>query len=107
MIDELLAEHPLDEAVTILNGRGLTGGWGRPFSTPSLMALCRNHNIPTLEQRLRAGGMLTAHEIAEQFGGGGHTKAAGASLDLTLAEAQDRVLDAARQVLRPVAATPS
>ena len=68
VIDELLAEHPLDEAVTILNGRGLTGGWGRPFSTPSLMALCRNHNIPTLEQRLRAGGMLTTHEIAEQFG---------------------------------------
>jgi hypothetical protein len=68
VIDELLAEHPLDEAVTILNRRGLTGGWGRPFSTPSLMALCRNHNIPTLEQRLRAGGMLTVHEIAEQFG---------------------------------------
>ena len=66
VIDELLAEHPLDEAVTILNGRGLTGGWGRPFSTPSLMALCRNHNIPTLQQRLRAGGMLTVHEIAEQ-----------------------------------------
>ena len=41
------------------------GGWGRPFSTPSLMALRRNHNIPTLRQRLRAGGMLTVHEIAE------------------------------------------
>ena len=67
-IDELLAEHPLDEAVTILNGRGLTGGWGRPFNTPSLRALCRNHNIPTLEQTLRADGMLTTHEIAERFG---------------------------------------
>jgi recombinase/recombinase-like zinc beta ribbon protein/MerR-like DNA binding protein len=67
-IEELLTEHPLDEAVTILNSQGLTGGWGKPFNTPSLSALCRNHNIPTLEQRLRASGMLTTHELAERFG---------------------------------------
>jgi len=28
VIDDPLAEHPADEAVTILNQRGLTGGWG-------------------------------------------------------------------------------
>jgi bifunctional oligoribonuclease and PAP phosphatase NrnA len=55
----------------------------------------------------RSMGAVDVAALAQQFGGGGHTKAAGASLDLTLAEAQDRVLDAARQVLRPLASTPS
>jgi DNA invertase Pin-like site-specific DNA recombinase len=67
MIDELLDDHTLDQAVTILNERGLTGGWGKPFSIQSLRALCRIRNIPTLPQRLRAAGMLTADEIADQL----------------------------------------
>jgi phosphoesterase RecJ-like protein len=37
--------------------------------------------------------------IAEQFGGGGHRLAAGATLPTTLPEAQRRVLDAVRQAL--------
>ncbi len=37
--------------------------------------------------------------LAEQFGGGGHRKAAGASLEGTLADVQDRVLNAAREAL--------
>jgi len=68
VIDELLAGHTIDEAVTILNERGLTGGWGKPFNTHSLMHLCRAHAIPTLRHRLRAAGMLTADEIADQLG---------------------------------------
>ena len=36
LIDELLDDHPYDEAVQILNERGLTGGWGKPFNVPSL-----------------------------------------------------------------------
>lgn len=34
LIDQLLAEHTYDQTVTILNDRGLTGGWGKPFSVP-------------------------------------------------------------------------
>ena len=68
IIDELLDTHPFDEAVTILNQRGLTGGWGKPFTVASLTALCRNRNIPSHSDRLRATGMLTTDEIAAEHG---------------------------------------
>jgi DNA invertase Pin-like site-specific DNA recombinase len=68
VLDQLLAEHTADETVTILNQRGLTGGWGKPFHAQSLMALCRQHKIPSLGQRLRESGMLTVEEIADQLG---------------------------------------
>jgi DNA invertase Pin-like site-specific DNA recombinase len=68
LIDELLAEHPYDEAVAILNEKGLTSGWGKPFTVPSLTALCRARGIPDLCQRLRAAGMLTLEEIAAELG---------------------------------------
>ena len=68
LIDELLNDHPYDETVRILNGRGLTGGWGKPFSVPSLTQLCRLRNIPDHRQRLRAAGMLTIAEIAGELG---------------------------------------
>lgn len=68
LIDELLDEHTYDETAEILNQRGLTGGWGKPFTVPSLTQLCRNRGIPSHHQRLRAAGMLTLEEIAEQFG---------------------------------------
>jgi DNA invertase Pin-like site-specific DNA recombinase/DNA-binding transcriptional MerR regulator len=67
-IDELLATHPIDETVTILNQRGLTGGWGKPFTGASLTALCRNRNIPSHADRLRAAGMLTLDELADELG---------------------------------------
>jgi DNA invertase Pin-like site-specific DNA recombinase len=68
LIDELLEDHTYDEAVKILNARGLSGGWGKPFTVASLTQLCRNRGIPDLRQRLRDQGMLTLDEIAEQFG---------------------------------------
>jgi DNA invertase Pin-like site-specific DNA recombinase len=67
-IDELLDQHTYDEAVQILNDKGLTGGWGKQFTVPSLTQLCRNRGIPDLRERLRDQGMLTLEEIAEQFG---------------------------------------
>jgi len=67
LIDELLNDHTYDEAVKVLNERGLTGGWGKPFTVVSLTQLCRNRNIPDLRQRLRDQGMLTIEQIAEQF----------------------------------------
>jgi len=68
LIDQLLAEHTYDETVNILNQRGLTGGWGHPFTVVSLTQLCRNRGIPSHHDRLRARGMLTLEEIAAQFG---------------------------------------
>ena len=55
----------------------------------------------------RSMGAVDVAALAQQFGGGGHKKAAGASLDLSLAEAQQRVLEAARRVLRGTVATVS
>lgn len=68
LIDELLDHHPFDEAVEVLNERGLTGGWGKPFSVTSLTQLCKLRAIPSLRDRLRAQGMLSTDEIADQLG---------------------------------------
>lgn len=67
LIDALLAEHTHDEAIQVLRDRGITGGWGRPFTVPALAQLCRNYGIPDLHHRLRAQGMLTLEEIAGQL----------------------------------------
>jgi phosphoesterase RecJ-like protein len=48
----------------------------------------------------RSVGSVDVAQLAAQFGGGGHKKAAGASLSGSLAEAQARVLAAARDLLR-------
>src|SRR6266566_4236103 len=47
----------------------------------------------------RSLGDVDVAELAQRFGGGGHRKAAGASLDGSLAEAQAEVLAAAREYL--------
>ena len=67
LIDELLADHTYDETAEILNQQGLTGGWGKPFTVPSLTQLCRARNIPSLRERLRDAGMLTLDEIATEL----------------------------------------
>lgn len=48
----------------------------------------------------RSMGAVDVADLAHQFGGGGHRKAAGASLEGSLAEAQVTVLGAAREYLR-------
>jgi DNA invertase Pin-like site-specific DNA recombinase len=67
LIEQLLDEHTYDQTVEILNQRGLTGGWGKPFTVVSLTQLCRLRGIPSHHQRLRARGMLTLQEIAQQL----------------------------------------
>lgn len=54
----------------------------------------------------RSIGDVDVAALAHQFGGGGHTKAAGASLEGPLAEAQTKVLEAARAYLRSLAPVP-
>lgn len=68
LIEKLLDEHTYDKTVEILNGKGLTGGWGKPFTVVSLTQLCKNRGIHSHQQRLRAQGMLTLDEIATQLG---------------------------------------
>jgi phosphoesterase RecJ-like protein len=48
----------------------------------------------------RSIGDVDVAELAHRFGGGGHTRAAGASLEGSIAEAQQEVLAAARRYLR-------
>jgi phosphoesterase RecJ-like protein len=48
----------------------------------------------------RSVGSIDVSKLAEQFGGGGHRKASGASLDGPLSAAQQAVLEAARSVAR-------
>lgn len=49
----------------------------------------------------RSVGDVDVAELAQQFGGGGHRKAAGASLQGSLADVQATVLSAARRLLVP------
>jgi len=47
----------------------------------------------------RSMGSVDVADLAHQFGGGGHAKASGASLEGPLSDAQTRVLEAARRHL--------
>jgi len=64
LIDQLLNDHPFDKIATILNSRGITGGWGRAFTVQNLAALCHARGLSTHASRLRSAGMLTVGEIA-------------------------------------------
>jgi DNA invertase Pin-like site-specific DNA recombinase/DNA-binding transcriptional MerR regulator len=64
LIDQLLNDHPFDEITVILNERGVTGGWGRPYTTASLAGLCRARGLPSHADRLTTQGLLTLDQIA-------------------------------------------
>jgi DNA invertase Pin-like site-specific DNA recombinase len=67
LIDQLMAEHTFDEAITVLHERNILTGWGKPYNVASLTALCRTRNIPSLRDRLQAAGMLTLTQIAHDL----------------------------------------
>jgi phosphoesterase RecJ-like protein len=48
---------------------------------------------------LRSKGQVDVARFAEQFGGGGHARAAGLKLNATLDEARDRVLAAMKSTM--------
>lgn len=54
---------------------------------------------PRTRISLRTSPRVDATELAARFGGGGHPRAAGATIDLPLPEARDRVLAEARALL--------
>jgi DNA invertase Pin-like site-specific DNA recombinase/DNA-binding transcriptional MerR regulator len=67
LIDELLDDHPNDEIVAILHQRGITGGWGKAFNTPSLTTLTHAYALTSHGDRLIASGMLTTNQIATEL----------------------------------------
>jgi phosphoesterase RecJ-like protein len=52
---------------------------------------------------VRTRGEADANRLAQEFGGGGHRRAAGAEIALSLKAAEERVLEAARRLLSPQA----
>jgi phosphoesterase RecJ-like protein len=64
-----------------------------------LALLFRQIGNGRIKVSFRSIGDVDAAALAEQFGGGGHRRAAGASLEGTIAEVQSRVLAASRATL--------
>jgi len=68
LLDRLLDEHTDAEVAAILNASGHRSGMGKPFTNRIVLELRRDHNLPSHAERLRASGLLTLGEIADQLG---------------------------------------
>jgi hypothetical protein len=66
-IDRMLNDHTVGELAAILNERGFRSGAGLPLSARIVSRLCRNYQLTSRYDRLRAAGKLTLAEIAEQL----------------------------------------
>lgn len=75
--------------------------FARSIQGTRLALLFRTLSNGRTKVSFRSIGDFDVAEFAHQFGGGGHAKAAGASIDGSLDEVRARVLDAARQALAP------
>ncbi|HTR22209.1 MAG TPA: bifunctional oligoribonuclease/PAP phosphatase NrnA [Gemmatimonadales bacterium] len=72
----------------------------RSIAGVRLSLLFRSLANGRIKVSFRSMGTVDVSELAHQFGGGGHRKAAGASLEGSVAAVQERVLQAARAYLR-------
>ena len=68
MLDRLLDDHTDAETAEQLNAAGHRSGTTKPFTRPIVVHLRRAHNLPSHADRLRARGLLTIAETAEQLG---------------------------------------
>jgi DNA invertase Pin-like site-specific DNA recombinase len=66
-LDRLLEHHTDADTAQALNANGHTTGTGQPFTPQSVQNARSAHNIPSLQQRLRAAGMLTRRELAHHL----------------------------------------
>ena len=66
-IDRLLDDHTDRETVKRLNQLGHRSGMKRPFTRAMIVKLRTTHDLPSHRERLRARGMLTHQEIAQQL----------------------------------------
>ena len=67
-IDVLLDDHTEGQIASILNERGHLSGEGKSFDARLVQRLRRDYSLKTRYERLRAAGMLTLTEIADQLG---------------------------------------
>jgi phosphoesterase RecJ-like protein len=72
----------------------------RSIAGVRLALLFRSLANGRIKVSFRSMGAVDVAELAHQFGGGGHRKAAGASIEGSVAEVQERVLQASRAYLR-------
>ena len=73
LIDQLLEYHTDAESARLLNEAGRRSGTGQPFSSGIVVHVRRDYKLPSHRDRLRARGLLTINEIAEQLGVGTST----------------------------------
>ena len=66
--DRLLEEYTDAEVAEQLNRQGYRTFVGLPFQSTHVYQLRRHHGIPGRYARLRAQGMLTAEELAQNLG---------------------------------------
>jgi len=103
-LDGRLVWANLDEADYAVTGAGPADAEGlsdllSQSDTAELMILFRENGERTkISVRTREGG-ADATVLTGTFGGGGHARAAGATIDLPPAQARPAVLDAARRML--------
>ena len=70
--------------------------YARSIEGTELAILFRETNEGGTKISFRSNGVVDVNQLARQFGGGGHVKAAGALVAGTLEDATPRILDAAR-----------
>ena len=68
LVDRLLDEHTDAEVAAKLNHDNHRSGTGKPFTAQIVLHLRRAHGLPSHAERLRAQGLLSLGEIAEQLG---------------------------------------
>ena len=66
-IDRLLNDHTIGQLAGILNERGFRSGEGFAFTSKIVARLCRDYQLKSRYDRLRAAGKLTLAEIAEKL----------------------------------------
>jgi len=73
----------------------------RSIKTAELVLMFRDHRAGTVKGSFRSkSDALDVNELAKRFGGGGHLRAAGVSLNGVLLEEAERVVAAAREMFR-------
>ena len=68
LLDQLLDQHTDSAAADELNAAGHQSGSGKPFNATIVVHIRQKYQLPSHAKRLRAQGMLTVTEIAEQLG---------------------------------------
>jgi bifunctional oligoribonuclease and PAP phosphatase NrnA len=78
-------------------------GYPRSLKGVEIAILFREVDDSTVKVSMRSRNVADVAALANQFGGGGHTKAAGCTVKGTLPEVRKRMIDAAEDALRNAA----